>query len=187
MVYSPSTNASSLANFNWIIRNTSSSYATSVTATTSEEGVPANLTVSTSDDPFGLTFSDKALTYISSSTDGSSARYTFSYTMSKQVDPLIALTQDNAATTCFYNQTTFTGTLYLSQPRNYPPGNLAESTSLGGFQQWPYAVEVTQTAIGGTDVPNCYKTVDGILGDSITYGLEPQPSTSQCSCDYRNF
>ena len=186
-VYSVSTTESSMAYFNWIVSNTSSTYADSSTASTDDKGVPANLTVSTTDNPFDISFSDKDLTYISASDDPDSARYTFSFTMPKQVDSLIALTQDNADTTCFYNQTAFTGTMYLSLDRTYPTGSDVSSTSLGGYEQWPYAVEITQTAYGGTDVPNCYKTLNGQLGDRITESLDPQSSDSECLCDYKNY
>ena len=60
------------------------------------------------------------------------------------------------------------------------------STTLGGYEQWPYAVEITQSAVGGTDVPNCYETVDGRLGTPIEE-LIPQPETAECLCSYQNF
>jgi hypothetical protein len=186
-IFSPSTNTSSLASFNWIISNTDDTYATDSSATTPADGVPANLTVSSTNDPFGITFTDKPLTYISPSTNTSSARLTFSFSMSKVVVPSQAITTDNSNAKCFFNETTFTGTLYLSSQRNYPSADLQHSSSLGGYEQWPYAVEITQVANGGTNVPDCYETTDGQPGQPITYGLEPTPSTEECLCDYRNF
>ena len=185
--YSPSTNQTSLASFNWIISNTSSMYATSSTPPTPEEGISANLTVSTTNNPFSITFANKPLTYISPSTNTSSSRYTFSFTLPKKVVPSVAITPDGAATECFFNETVFTGTLYLSASRTYPSTNLQDSTSLGGYAQWPHAVEITQMAYGGTDVPNCYYTTDGVVGDRTTYGLDPTLDTSSCLCDYRNY
>lgn len=185
-LYSPSTNTSSLASFNWIISNTSTLYATASSPSTPSGGIPANLTVSSTADPFGITFTNKPLTYISPTTNTSSARLTFSFSMNKMVVPAAAITTDNTNAKCFFNETTFTGTLYLSSPRNYPEGEMHDS-ALGGYEQWPCAVDITQTASGGTDVPNCYETNDGKIGAPITYGLTPMPSTEECVCDYRNF
>ena len=185
-LYSPSTNTSSLASFNWIISNTSTTYATASSSSTPSGGVPANLTVNSAADPFGITFTNKPLTYISASSNSTSARLTFSFSMTKMVVPAAAITTDNTNAKCFFNSTTFTGTIYLSSPRNYPVGEMHDS-SLGGYQQWPYAVEITQIAGGGTDVPNCYETNNGKIGAPITYGITPMPSTADCVCGYRNF
>lgn len=182
-----STSSSSLTTFNWVISNTSESYATNTSSPTFLQGAPANLSISTTNDPFGITFTDKSLTYISSSTNDTSARFTFSFTMPKLVIPSPAITVDNSAAECFFNQTVFEGTLYLAAKREYPSGDLAGSANLGGFQQWPYAVEISQTAAGGPNVPNCYKTVNGAVGAPITAGLVPQPDTQKCLCEYRNF
>lgn len=187
-IYSPSTTTSSLASFNWIIESTSDDYATPSSPSTSDDGVPANLKVSSASDPFGINFSDKPLTFISPSGNSSAARLTFTFSMAKVVIPSQPITPDNSNSKCFFNETTFTGAMYLSAPRDYPVGDQQDSNSLGGFKQWPYAVEITQTANGGSDVPNCYGLTDGQLGDQIfSPTLQPMPSSDQCSCDYRNF
>ena len=180
-----STNSSSLASFNWIITNTSSIFATNTSSTTPPEGIPANLTVGAQNDPFSITFPDKPLTYISSSSNSSSARLTFSFTMPKLVIPSPPIATKTSE--CFFNETQFTGTLYLSAPRNYPSGDLADSTTLDVYAQWPYAVDVTQSAAGGQNVPNCYETLDGAVGARITAALVPQPEIDECLCAYRNF
>ena len=187
--YSPdgSTNSSSLASFNWIISNTSSTYATNTSGSTPDEGVPANLTVSTQNDPFGITFNKQPLTYVSTTLNASSTRYTFTFTMPKMVIPSPAVTADNSAAECFFNQSIFTGNLYLSAPHNFPSGALSNSSISGGYEQWPYAVDITQTAIGGANVPNCYETVDGHVGARITDGLIAEAASAQCLCDYRNY
>lgn len=187
VVYSPSTNTSSLAAFNWILSNTADDYATISSAATPDEGIPANITVSSTDNPFGITFSDKPMTYISSSTNTSSARLTFSFSMIKTVVPSQAITADNSNSKCFFNETTFTGTLYLSSPRSYPSVDQQGSSLLGGYEQWPHAVEITQVANGGANVPNCYETNNGTPGQRITNNLSPMPNTDQCICDYRNY
>lgn len=184
-----STNTSSLATFNWIIANTSSTYASNITAATSAQGVPANLTISSTDNPFSITFTNQSLTYISASSNTSSPRYTFSFSMSKAVNPSTSLTSNNAAAVCFFNQTIFTGTLYLNAPSSFPNSSLlAGATGLGGYTPWPYAVEVSQSQAGGNSVPTCYQTVNGAVGAEIlTAGLSPQPESNQCLCDYRNY
>lgn len=189
VLYSPdgSTNSTSLASFNWVISKSAPTYATNTSSHTPDEGIPANLTVSASSDFFGITFSDKPLMYIASPTNDTAARYTFSFTMSRVVVPSAPITTDNAAAECFFNQTVFTGSLYLSAPRNFPTGDEAYSQSLGGFAQWPYAVEITQSAAGGANVPNCYETTNGQLGDRITDGLIAQPESAECVCGYQNF
>lgn len=181
-----STANSSLAFFNWVITNTSSTYATNTSSTTPDEGVPANLTISARNDLYSIAaFSDKSLTYISPSSNSSSARYTFSFTMSKLVVPSPPITKTSAE--CSFNETTFTGTLYLSAPRDYPSKNLADSTAVGGYEQWPYALKVTQSATAGHNVPKCYETVNGAVGTRITSDLVPQPESDECVCQYRNY
>lgn len=182
-------NSGGLATFDWILTNTSTIFATMGSGPTTEQGVPANITISSTDNPLSIAFRDRALTYIASASNSSSARLTFSYTMEKSVFPATSLTNDSVASQCFFNQTVFTGTLYLSAPRNYPTDN-SNSTgvqSSGSSMQWPYAVEVTQTSGGGNDSPACYQYMNGANGDRITTGLMDQPVGSQCSCDYNNF
>ena len=184
--YGTDTNSSSLASFNLVITNTSMTYATDSTLPTSEDGIPSNLTIS-GNNPFGITFTNQTMTYISSSANSSSPRYTFSFTTTKAVIPSPAITSNNAVAECFFNQTTLSGALYLSAPRNYPVGIGSDSTSTGGYQPWPYAVEISQIAAGGQNVPNCYETVNGAVGDRIVNGLDSEPDSTECICGYRNF
>ncbi|EME82733.1 uncharacterized protein MYCFIDRAFT_80353 [Pseudocercospora fijiensis CIRAD86] len=176
--------STSLTTFGWTITNTSSTYATIGTASTPDEGVPANLTISSSGSPFTVNFTDKALTYISPSSNTSSARYTFSFEMEKAFNPPVSLTSDNTATQCFFNQTTFTGTLYLSAARTLPADQDSSTASNG--KQWPYAVDITSSSAGGQDTPACYEYQNGALGARITTGLTPQPTGSECLCEYQN-
>jgi hypothetical protein len=178
---------SSQATFNWVITNTSAIYATNRTSLVSDSGVPANLTISSTNNPFALTFTNTSLTYISPSSNKTATRYTFSVTLPKTVVPTPAITTNNAASECFFNSTVVTGSIYLDASRSYPAGDLAESTALGGFQQWPYALEISQVSPGGQGVPDCYEIANGGLGDRITTGLSAESSGSECVCEYRNF
>ncbi|KAK4504091.1 hypothetical protein PRZ48_005006 [Zasmidium cellare] len=188
--YDPSDpSAGGLATFDWILTNTSSIFATMGSGPTADEGVPANISISSTDNPLSIGFNDRPLTYISSASNSSTARLTFSYTMGKSVFPATSLTNNNIGSQCFFNQTVFTGTLYLSAPRNYPTENTNSSSvqSSSTNIQWPYAVEVTQSSPGGEDTPACYEYMNGSNGDRITTGLTAQPASSQCSCNYNNF
>jgi hypothetical protein len=181
-----STNDTSLAPFNWVIYNTSSPYATTKTMSPMSQ-MPANLSVSTSNDPFGITFNDKALTYNNDPTNETSAHYSFTFTMPRRVIPSPAITADGAAAECFYNDTVFSANLYLTAPRVFPAGDTSASGALGGYEQWPYAIDITQTAAGGDNVPICYRTIDGRRDERIEDGLIPQPVGAECLCEYRNY
>lgn len=185
-VYDPSnpTSSASLATFNWVLKNTSTTFATMGTGPTTDQGIPANISISSTDNPLSISFTDQTLTYIASDSNSSSARLTFSFPMEKSVFPATSLTGDNMATQCYFNQTIFTGTLFLSAARNYPSDN---SNSTSTSMQWPYAVEASQSSAGGEDSPACYEYMNGVNGNRVTTGLTAQPESSQCSCDYRNF
>ncbi|KAF2170093.1 hypothetical protein M409DRAFT_64458 [Zasmidium cellare ATCC 36951] len=187
-IYDPSNPSSGgLATFDWILTNTSSIFATMGSGPTPNEGVPANISISSTDNPLSIAINNQSLTYISSASNSSTARLTFSYTMGKSVFPATSLTDNNVGTQCFFNQTVFIGTLYLSAPRNYPPEGTNSSSVQSSNIQWPYAVEVTQSSPGGEDSPACYEYMNGVNRDRITTGLTAQPQNSQCSCDYNNF
>ncbi|GAB1741091.1 hypothetical protein NU219Hw_g6339t1 [Hortaea werneckii] len=190
-VYDPSDTAmakTSMATFNWILSNTSTIYpANDTTVTTSAAGVPANLTISSTNNPFSVTFTNETLTYINEPGNSTSARFTFSFQMSKFVIPSASITSNNAATQCYFNSTTFIGTLYLNARSNYPGSDAGRNDGGGGFTRWPYSVEIQQSSPGGQDVPTCYETFNGQVGDkTLTLG-DAQPDTSQCLCDYRNY
>ncbi|TKA78336.1 hypothetical protein B0A55_03615 [Friedmanniomyces simplex] len=185
-----STNTSSLATFNWVITNTSSTYATNLTTTssTSQANNPSNLTISSTNNPFSITFTNQPLTYLSpSATNTSSARYTFSFPQSKPVIPSTSLLSSGGAAECFFNSTTFTGTLYLDAPSTFPGGSLADETGIGGYAPWPFAVEISQTSGGGEGVPACYEMVNGGVGGRILTATTAEADGAECLCDYRNF
>jgi hypothetical protein len=58
----------------------------------------------------------------------------------------------------------------------------------GDSEQWPYGVEVLQRSAGGEGTPDCYKTVNGGLGERVAEGLEPIAAVGEeCRCEYSNF
>jgi len=176
----------SVATLNWILSNTSDFYPTSgSTTTTSSGGIAANVTVSSTQNPFGITINNQSITYINDGS-GNGPRYAFNFTQSKSVVPSTAITDDNSQSLCFFNQTIFSAVMWLSNTTSHQPSLDAPSGS-GGYTPWPYSIEVTQIAAGGQNVPACYKTENGAIGQQITTGLNPQSSNDQCTCLYRNF
>lgn len=186
-VYNPgvsSTINASTATFNWIISNTSSNYITNNSSETpASPGVPALLSVSSISDPFGITFNSTPLSYIATADNSTSSRYVFDFSMPKMVIPSTSITSDGTSAVCFFNQTSFQGTIYLTAAHNFPPSG----TSIGGYEQWPYAVEIMEVASGGSNVPDCYEYVNGVVGSPITTDLTSESSNSQCLCEYRNY
>jgi hypothetical protein len=169
-----------MTTFNWIITPTGLSNS--------------NYVVSSSDNPFALTFTNATFQMID--TGLPTEAYTFSAPMDKVVMPRVALTDDDATTTCIYNGTTFEARLYTKMPKTYPsaaessdamPSQVLPVNNNPTFKPWPHAVEVTQIINGGSNVPSCYKTVNGNLEDKVTKGLTAQPPTTSCLCEYMNY
>ncbi|KAF2091294.1 hypothetical protein K490DRAFT_62617 [Saccharata proteae CBS 121410] len=164
----------SMATFNWIITpgSTSDTYK-----------------ISSTQNPLAISFSDADLTLVDAGKD--SERYTFQITMDKKVIPTTALTDDDSSSACFFNSTTFTAYLYTQMAKNYPSSaeesGSTSTTSSSAYPDWPFAVRAEQTIAGGQDVPNCYKTTNGQIGEQITQGLNATDPTSLCSCLYRNY
>ena len=177
----PGTQASSLSTFDWIIRNTSAIYATSTTPNTPTSGVPANLTISSTNNPFALAFTAQQLTY-HADTNATSPRLTFAFALPKIVVPTSALTLSNAVTQCYFNSTVLSGTIYLAGSLD----SSASSTGSSSYQEWPHPVDIVQSSPGGEGIPDCYETVDGKLGARVE-GLEPEVEGYECRCEYRNY
>ncbi|KAM0709663.1 hypothetical protein Q7P35_003703 [Cladosporium inversicolor] len=183
-VFNPSdssTQTSSLSTFDWIIRNTSAIYATNTTPNTPTSGVSANLTISSTNNPFALAFTAQDLTY-HADTNATSPRLTFAFALPKIVVPTSALTSNNVVTQCYFNNTILSGTIYLEGSLD----SSANSTGSSSYQDWPYAVEVIQSSPSGEGTPDCYETVDGKLGARVE-GLEPEAEGDECRCEYRNY
>ncbi|TKA66875.1 hypothetical protein B0A49_06562 [Cryomyces minteri] len=138
--------------------------------------------IASTNNPFAVSFTNQSLQLVDQGQ--STERYTFKFSMDKQVVPTASITSDNSGTTCFYNQTTFQASLYTKMAKSYPSSS--PSANVGSYPLWPYAVRVEQLIRGGTDVPNCYKTMNGGLGARVTTVLQPQDSGQTCGCLYRN-
>jgi hypothetical protein len=140
--------------------------------------------ISSTDDPFAIAFEDTPLTLTDKGL--SSERYLFQITMDKEVIPTVALTNDNSASACFFNHTTFTGYLYTKLAKDYPTAN-EQASAKNAYPLWPFAVRAEQTIGGGKDVPNCYKTSNGNIGARITQNITAADPSTLCSCLYKNW
>ena len=156
-----------LTTFNWIIKAGSTK---------------GSFVISSDQNPFAINFENAAMKMVDK--DGDNERYQFQVTMDKTVVPSGPISEDGSAATCVYNDTTMTGYLYTKRAKNYPSAGM--STANATYQAWPYAVRVEQTVGGGENVPQCFKTTNGNLGERIGNTTATDPTTL-CSCLYRNF
>ena len=168
-LYSESSSGSQYT-FNWIISNTSLT----------------DYVVASSKDPFSAGFPNTTLTLVDANTPNEHYSFT-ARNLVQQVWPATPLTNDNSLATCFFNSTVLTGAMYTKKPSSMSASAASMmSTNSGIFQQWPYAANISLAANGGSEVPNCYKTVNNQpVGKQIT--LATEPASRQCSCVYENF
>jgi hypothetical protein len=157
-----------LTTFNWVISAGSKS---------------GTYQISSTNNPFAIDFQNSPLTIVDQGQD--TERYHFQITMDKVVIPTVALTSDNAASKCFFNSTTFTGYLYTKMAKDYPTS--VQTGVDAAYQLWPFGARAEQTVAGGANVPNCYKTIDGNLGERITQNITAENPTTLCSCLYKNW
>ena len=175
------------AAFNWII-----------TAVSSDLTSNGRYIISSTKNTFAIDFANVPLSLVDANTP--MERYTFSILLDKAVIPSASITPDNMMAECFYKNTQFQGSLYTRMSDTYS-ANSSDTVSInsssvsgtdgtapsGGFKPWPFAAEVSQSISGGSQVPECYKRINGNLGDRITDGFATQPNTDACSCLYKNF
>ena len=166
--YSSSGNQS-LVKFNWIISSLGSS---------------KDYTITAADNPFTIPFANISLNLLDSGSGYERYHFSLPYDQASSPDPPI--TSDGSQSRCFFNRTTFEADLYSHKaPENVSTGSNMKATD--GYQDWPYAVEVTQSIGGGQDVPNCYQLSNGDIGTRITGGLEPRSAQDQCECIWKNY
>lgn len=180
--YAQSTIAS-LTTFNWIISSSGRS--------------DANFLISSSDNPFALSFANASLTLVDSGLN--TEAYAFSVpNLQKVVIPVQALTEDGATDSCYFNNTLFEARLYTKMPKSYPPdtsvGGGGSSNGRPGQSQgqsqdqgndWPFAVEMKQSIGAGDGVPDCYKSLNGADGEHV--GVAATSGNGECNCAYQNF
>jgi hypothetical protein len=170
-----------MTTFNWIINPTANDLSGEDTSNTT-------YLISSSDNPFALTFINATLKLEEEGTDDEA--YAFEVPMQKIVVPSSPLTADDAATECYYNNTQFTAKMYTKRAKTYP---VQQGSASGNpdpdpsaiFGEWPYAVEVQQFIDGGSGVPDCYKVANGIIGEKVNVGSET--INDSCECLYMNY
>jgi hypothetical protein len=152
-----------MATFNWAITagSTSGTYQ-----------------VSSTDNSYGVQFSNIPLTLVGAGQ--SSEKYQFHAIL----DKVVSTTVDGSAATCYYNSTTFQGTLYTKMAKDYPLSGQAVPS--GGHPLWPFAARLEQIA-GRDSAPNCFKSENGQLGARITDVVTAPDGDSLCDCLYKNW
>lgn len=148
----------------------------------SSSGGTSQYLISSSNNPFALTFTNATLSLINQGTVNEA--YSFSVPMQKIVVPTVALTSDDATTECYYNHTMFEATLYTRKAKTYPAGSPKSSGQLYG--PWPYAVQIEEIINAGPNVPECYKVINGVKGDKVNIGIVPS-ARNFCACLYQNY
>jgi hypothetical protein len=140
--------------------------------------------VSSAENPFSIVFPATPLTLMD--VGQPTEYYSFVLTgLNKPVVPAAAITSNNAAATCYFNQTHLEGRLYTKMAKTYPPssspsGDQGSNGQGGVWAAWPYAATVSQYASGGANVPQCFD----VNGNSV--GTFAAQNGGECSCLYQN-
>jgi hypothetical protein len=173
MTYNASTSASAVA-FDWVVAAQPS----------------GDLALSSSNNPFAITFSNASLTQHDAGTP--QERYSFSLSLDKYVVPTGPIDGSSTLAACWFNTTTLAGNLWTRRPAD--GGAVANGTAnstaqmLADWPVWQFAFDVNQTIAGGQDVPECYQqAAAGGEGARITTGLTAQPDSDECGCYWRNY
>lgn len=181
--YSQSTSVSA-ATFQWIVNATSPSPPSS-------DSLKNTYTISSTDNPFSITFPPTKLDLINQGTNNEC----YSFTASS----LRKITYPRPGIKCYFNNTMLVGHFYtrkapsLSNPAASSASssaNPATPTGIvsGGYTDWGHAVDVTQSINGGSGVPDCYEWNNGVLGAPVTQGFEAKrgDGAGQCECYWAN-
>ena len=166
--YAPGSNES-LVTFQWII---------------AEVGDSKDYTISTSSNPFAISITNISLSLLDANTNDE--RYHFSLPFDQFVTPSSDISGSNRKAGCWFNQTSIEANIFTRKPFEDTSSSLERRAS-SGWEQWPFAVEVSQSIHGGEEVPNCYEMNNTNLGARITNGVEDQPSDAVCECEWKNF
>ena len=158
--------AASAASFDWIISPSPDSNT--------------SYTISSTANIFSIIFSNISLSL--QSAGQSDEHYFFQTTTQKPTKPTSQLGDQNVASTCYFNETTFQGYLYTKQNATYGSSTSANSSdSSQSFAAWPGAVRVEQLAAAGPATPTCLGPDGQSLGD---FSVETQSAV--CECLYSN-
>jgi hypothetical protein len=144
--------------------------------------------ISTAPNPFVAQFSNVSLSVLNA--NQATERLTFSFPMTAAVVPTSAVGDNNAATTCYYNHTVMSATIWTRKPAEYPknlttPVSSADGSTLSSttFDPWPYAVQLEQVQDAQDGPPDCRDDEGNPVGNFMV----PAGGDAECSCDYANF
>ena len=137
--------AKSLATFTWTI-----------------SGSPSAYKVSSTSNPFSLSFKNAPLTLLDEGLFNE--RYRFQISTTKTVSPATNLTEDNAAVDCDFRGN-LQANLYTKMGKEYPGDQ--DPSGDPSYPTWPFAMKIEESAPGGVGVPSCYKT-GGKDGQRVT-------------------
>ena len=183
--------AQSAFTFNWIIA-----------AATGAAAASSDFTISSSENPFALAFTDMPLRLVDEGAEAE--RYVFQLSADKVVVPTGSIGGETARLGCHYNDTTFEAQLFTKRPKKklqisrapvsriysaYPPPPPWRTSVLAKraqYQPWPYAVQVEQTIQSGPGVPSCFKMANGERKDPANVDLEVRKGAGVCRCLYRD-
>jgi hypothetical protein len=113
------TPAKSAATFDWIISGTTGAYK-----------------ISSTPNPFSITFKNADLTLLDKGKD--SERYRFQISTTKSVSPSEPLSDDNAAVECDYPNTSLQAVLYTKMAKEWPDVEKGEPAGNGTYPAWPF-------------------------------------------------
>jgi len=160
---------------------------------------PNNYQISSQNNSFSsVVFTNSSLTLTDANTQNE--RYTFSIPhLVKSVVPAVSISNDNTLSTCFYNSTTLTASLYTRMNATLTDSNGAQPTGMTMQSEaagdgivfnkpWPGAVMIEQTANAGNEVPNCYRNVNA-KPDFAEPANVPAVTGGggECSCLYMDY
>ncbi|PQE18800.1 tat pathway signal sequence protein [Rutstroemia sp. NJR-2017a WRK4] len=172
--YNSNSPSDSTAVFQWVI--------------SSNDG--ANLTISSTPNPFSILFNDAPLVLKDRGMD--TERYAFEIEMMKQTRPDVILGVENRAAACYWEGVRLEGELFMgsgvegdgTEMGEGEQGNEAE-TGMGGFVNWAGRVEVRQVVKAGEGVPRCVDGEGESLGD-FGVGNREEAGEEVCECVYGN-
>ena len=142
--------------------------------------------ISSSDNPFAPSFTNLSLTLLDP--NQYTERFVFNFTMERAVVPSAPLAGNPATTTCWFNQTVMTATLWTRDRATYP-SNISSvpepRNATFNFDPWPYQVDIRETQAAGPNVPDCLDPAGNQVGD---FHVTPAPgAASDCACVYTNY
>jgi hypothetical protein len=112
-----------------------------------------NYTISSTPNVFSLMFFNASMSLMNAGTD--QEHYFFQLSMQKPTKPPGQLSNENVASTCYFNETTFQAYLYTKMRKTYP-NNSTDTNTTGVYSPWPYAVKVEQVAASGSGTPTAW-------------------------------